>query len=140
MEKYSRILAIDYGEKRIGLALSDPLKIIASPYKSIENNNKTFDILLQIIKENDVDVIILGCPFQHIDNEKENPLINKIYDFKEKLEKLSNIKIILWDETLTSKEASRRIIEVVSKKMKRRDKSLIDMHSAAIILEEYMKR
>ncbi|HOJ38659.1 MAG TPA: Holliday junction resolvase RuvX [Ignavibacteriales bacterium] len=140
MEKYSRILAIDYGEKRIGLALSDPLKIIASPYKSIENNNKTFDILLQIIKENDVDEIILGCPFQHSDNEKENPLINKIYDFKEKLEKLSNIKIILWDETLTSKEASRRIIEVVPKKMKRRDKSLIDMHSAAIILEEYMKR
>lgn len=140
MEKYSRILAIDYGEKIIGLALSDPLKIIASPYKSIENNNKTFDILLQIIKENDVDEIILGCPFQHSDNEKENPLINKIYDFKEKLEKLSNFKIILWDETLTSKEASRRIIEVVPKKMKRRDKSLIDMHSAAIILEEYMKR
>ncbi len=140
MEKYSRILAIDYVEKRIGLALSDPLKIIASPYKSIENNNKTFDLLLQIIKENDVDEIILGCPFQHSDNEKENPLINKIYDFKEKLEKLSNINIILWDETLTSKEASRRIIEVVPKKMKRRDKSLIDMHSATIILEEYMKR
>lgn len=140
MNNYSRILAIDYGEKRIGLALSDPLKIIASPYKIIPNDEKKYENLLKIIQENNVDEIVLGCPFKHSHNEKENPLLEKIFELKEKLEEITKIQIVLWDEAYTSKEASRRLIEVVPKKMKRRDKSLIDIHSATIILEEYMKK
>lgn len=140
MNNYSRILAIDYGEKRIGLALSDPLKIIASPYKIIPNDDKKYENLIKIIQENNVDEIVLGCPFEHSENKPQNPLVNKIQEFKDQLEKLTNIKITLWDEAYTSKEASRRLIEVVPKKMKRRDKSLIDIHSATIILEEYMKK
>ena len=66
-------------------------------------------------------------------------LAKEILTFKAKLEKKSNLEVILWDEHFTSKMAESRIINTVTKKSKRRDKSLIDAQSAAIILEEYLK-
>ncbi len=131
-----RVLAIDYGTKRIGIALSDPLCIFPSIIETIPNDQKAYKNLSDIISKNNVNKIVLGFPKE--DNGKSSTLVKEIIRFKNELEKLSAIDIVLWDEQYTSKIAEDRIIRTVSKKSKRRNKALVDAHSAAIILEEYL--
>jgi putative holliday junction resolvase len=132
-----RILAIDYGAKRIGLALSDPLGIFAYPYKTIPNDKNLFNELLNLIKEKQIEKIILGIPSGN--SSKPFSIINKVNDFKKQLEEKSGIEVILWDETYTSAIAKRKVLESVPRKSKRRDKGLLDSNSAAIILQEYLE-
>lgn len=132
-----RILAIDYGAKRIGLAVTDPLKMFAIPFDTIPNDKHTFDKLKQIVNEKNVVKIILGNP---VKENGEDSLISKdIRKFKSELEKKINLTIELVDERYSSEIASKRILESVPSKKKRRDKSLIDKNAAAVILEDYLK-
>lgn len=133
----NRVLAIDYGTKRIGFALSDPLRLFPSIISTIPNDNISFTKLLEIISHNNVTSIIIGCPIQ--EKEKKSKLVEEILKFKSKLDNLTKLKSELWDEHYTSKIAEARIINSVTKKSKRRNKSLVDAHSAAVILEEYLK-
>ena len=132
-----RVLAIDYGRKRIGIALSDPMCIFPSIIEAIPNDEKVYKNLSDIISKNNVNRIVLGFPNE--DNRKLSSFGEEILRFKNKLEIITAIQIVLWDEHFTSKIAEERIIQSVTKKSKRRDKSLVDAHSAAIILEEYLK-
>ncbi|BDQ01697.1 Holliday junction resolvase RuvX [Ignavibacterium sp.] len=135
-ENLTRIMAIDFGLKRIGIALSDPLKKFASPFTTLPNDDKLFSNLKKIIQEKSVEKIILGLPDKSA-NEKKSVYKN-VFDFKSELERNFDIEIILWNETHTSRIAEQRIIDSVKSKKKRQDKGLIDMHSAAIILSEYL--
>src|SRR5664280_1052515 len=122
-EKIQRVLAIDYGSKRIGLALSDPLLIFSYSYKTILNDDKLWHNLDQVIKEKEVVKIILGMPYQENGNLSSNaPMILK---FKEALSKRYSLDIIEWDESQTSERAKEIIIQTVPGKKKRRDKGLI---------------
>ena len=135
-EKIQRVLAIDYGSKRIGLALSDPLLIFSYSYKTILNDDKLWHNLDQVIKEKEVVKIILGMPYQENGNLSSNaPMILK---FKEALSKRYSLDIIEWDESQTSERAKEIIIQTVPGKKKRRDKGLIDRGSASIMLQEYL--
>ena len=129
-----RCLGIDYGERRIGLALSDPLLTFAYSYKTLKNDSNFWNNITTIINEKNVTKVILGLP----DTEKNKLLAANIISFKQKLETKFNIKVITWNEEYTSAVAHERIIESVNKKKKRKDKGLIDRNSAAIILEEYL--
>ena len=131
----TRILSIDFGMKRIGLALSDPLKIFAYPFKTLKNDSSFFNELTKLIKDQKIDKVILGIPDEG--NESTNEVRKKIISLKNKIEKLG-IEVITIDEGFTSLMAKERVIESVSKKTKRRDKGLLDRHSAAIILQEYI--
>jgi putative Holliday junction resolvase len=131
----TRILSIDFGMKRIGLALSDPLKIFAYPFKTLKNDSSFFNELTKLIKDQKIDKVILGIPDEG--NESTNEVRKKIISLKNKIEKLG-IEVISMDEGFTSLMAKERVIESVSKKTKRRDKGLLDRHSAAIILQEYL--
>lgn len=135
-ETKKRVLAIDYGSKRIGLAISDPLRLFPSINTTIENNHKKISQLNKIISEKDIDTIVLGYPGNTGKSNLE--LANKILSFKAELERTSQVEVLLWDEQFTSKMAETRIINSVVKRSKRQDKSLIDAQSAAIILEEYL--
>lgn len=135
-ENLTRIMSIDFGLKRIGIALSDPLKKFASPFTTIPNDDKLFENLKTIIKEKNVEKIILGIPDQSVNSTKS--VYNNVLQFKDELMKHFNIEIIMWNETHTSKIAEQRIIDSVKNKKKRQNKGLIDMHSAAIILSEYL--
>jgi putative Holliday junction resolvase len=132
-----RILAIDFGEKRIGLAVTDPLNIFAYPLMTISNDADAINKLKSIIDEYHVVEIILGNPI------KESGSNSKIYEavvkFKEKIERVVEMEIKLVDERYSSSIAKQRIIESISSKKKRRDKTLIDQNSAAVILEDYLK-
>jgi putative Holliday junction resolvase len=131
----TRILSIDFGMKRIGLALSDPLKIFAYPFKTLKIDSSFFNKLTKLIKDQKIDKVILGIPDEG--NESTNEVRKKIISLKNKIEKLG-IEVITIDEGFTSLMAKERVIESVSKKTKRRDKGLLDRHSAAIILQEYL--
>jgi len=135
MPEETRILSVDFGLKRIGLALSDPLKIFAYPFKTINNDQRFFDELVRIFKDQGVAKVILGIP--GADNKSTNELKGKILILKHKIEKL-DIEVILWDESFTSVIAGERISESVKKKSRRKDKGLLDRQSAAIILQEYL--
>jgi putative holliday junction resolvase len=133
-ETRKRVLAIDYGSKRIGIAISDPLCLFPSITITIPNDKISFSKLINLIWEKNVNKIILGYPCN------DNGVIGKeILKFKTRLENIIKIKIDLWDEHLTSKMAESRILNSVAKKSKRRNKSLVDAHAAAIILEEYLR-
>ena len=131
-----RILAIDYGLKRIGLALGDPLNIFAYPFRTLTNDKNFWEELGKIIEEKSVRKIILGYPYD--DSGRKSPLTVSIEKFAEELRKKFKKEIIFWDERYTSVLAQEKILESVPKKSKRRDKGLLDQNSAAIILQEYL--
>ena len=136
MSEETRYLAIDYGKKRVGLALSDPLKIFSYPFETLTNDSNLFNKLHEIVKSKSIEKIILGYPLK--ESGEETILSKEIHNFKENLQKQLNINIILWDERYTSSQAKDKIIESVTKKKKRKDKGLIDRNAAAIILSEYL--
>ena len=132
----SRILAIDYGLKRIGLALTDPLNIFAYPFKTLLKDKNVLDELEKIITGKNVSKIILGYPFN--DNGSKSDISGAIEKFAKEITRKFKIEIIFWDEGYTSVMAKEKILESVPKKSKRRDKGLLDRNSAAIILQEYI--
>lgn len=132
----SRVMGIDYGRKRIGIALSDPLKTFAYSHAMVPNDENKFLLLDKIIKEKSVIKIILGIPNE--ERISKNSIIDDVKKFKDELISKFKLEVLLWDETYTSVIAEKKMIESVSSKKKRRDKSLIDMNSAAIILQEYL--
>ncbi len=133
-----RILSIDYGEKRIGIAVTDPLKIIALPLTSFANDKFLWDALNNIFDEYSVSEIVLGYPLK--ENGEKSNVTELVEKFKFDLEKRTKAKIILLDERYTSKIASQRILESVKSKKKRKDKARIDEQAALILLQDYLNR
>ncbi len=133
-----RIIGIDYGEKRIGLAVTDPDKIIASPLETIEQKS-IISFLRDYISKEDVESIVVGWPI-NLDG-KENEMTIKVQNFINTLSKeFPNIKIFKQDERFTSKIAFDSIIQSGIKKMKRRNKANIDKVSASLILRSYIEK
>ena len=132
----SRILAVDYGDVRVGLALTDPLKIISSGYKTIKNDgdDKVIDVLKAIVLSEDVEKIILGHPVG-LDGNKTKKTV-QVELFGEKLKVLGK-EIVLYDESFSSKRAH-QIIHEMGKKTGN-NKELIDMLAAQVILEDYLR-
>jgi len=131
-----RFMGIDYGEKRIGIALSDPLLTFAYPLTTLINNSSIFSELKKIINDKSITKIILGFPPIRFKSSKE--LSEKVLRFKSEIESLNKVEIILWDEEYSSAIAKEKIIQSVSKKSKRKEKDLLDKFAAAVILQEYL--
>ena len=131
-----RIIAIDYGTKRTGLAVTDPLRIIASALATVETKQLE-KYLADYFSKNDVDIIVLGKPSQMNGQPSETmrfiePLAGRLrHAYPEK-------KVVLYDERFTSVMAHRTILDSGIGKMARRDKALVDRISATIILQSYM--
>lgn len=132
-----RILAIDFGIKRIGTAISDPLRLFAIALKTINNNKDKWNEFTKIFNEYNVTLVIIGYPLKEDGSKsKISEFVDKFAeDFKQKFK----VKIVLVDERYSSSIAMDNIIKSVTSKKKRRDKSLIDMNAAAVILEDYLK-
>ena len=132
-----RILAIDYGKKRTGLAVTDPLRIIAGVLATVET--KTLEkYLADYFSKNDVDIIVLGKPSQMNGEPSETmryiePLAGRLrHAYPDK-------RVVLYDERFTSVLAHRTMLESGIGKMARRDKALVDRISATIILQSFME-
>jgi putative Holliday junction resolvase len=136
MNNENRIMGIDYGEKRIGIALSDPMLTFAYPFITLQNNSSFLKNLSRIIEEKKVNKIILGLPSSRFKSSKE--LSIKVLKLKSEIEIKNKIEVVLLDEEYSSAIAKEKVIESVTKKSKRRQKDLLDRHSAAVILQEYL--
>lgn len=132
-----RLLAIDHGEKRIGLAISDPNKIISKPLKTLFLNDFKyfFQELLEIINEYDIEKLIIGLP-KGMDGKKTEQTI-KAEAFKNDIEKRVSIPIVMFDERLSSVSAKKSLISQGIKTGY--NKSKIDQTAAAIFLQHYLE-
>ena len=132
-----RLLAIDYGARRVGLALSDPLKMIASPYRTIIKKNNTILIeeIERIIAAEDVELTIIGLPLGMAGQKTEQT--NKVEEFVDKLTD-RGIIIKYEDERWSSVAAKRSMKEQNIKSGY--NKGLVDQTAAAIFLQQYLDR
>jgi putative Holliday junction resolvase len=133
-----RILAFDYGKKRIGLAVTDPGQIIASPLITV-GSSAIEDFLIEYMKRETVDEFVIGYPVQM--NNKHSDSVKYIDPFIRRLKKLYPGKPVhLIDERFTTKMALQTIIDGGVKKKDRMDKSLADKISASLILQSFLEK
>ena len=132
-----RLLAIDYGARRVGLALSDPLKMIASPYRTIINKNNTILIeeIERIIAAEDVELIIIGLPLGMAGQKTEQT--KKVEKFVDKL--TDRGIIIKYEDERWSSVAAKRSMKEQNIKIGY-NKGLVDQTAAAIFLQQYLDR
>jgi putative Holliday junction resolvase len=136
MENRMRWLGLDFGERRIGVAVSDPLAITAQGVAVIERAGlkKDLELIQQIIHTYEVDGIVLGLPKNM--NGTEGPAAEKVRDFGRRLEERSALKVVYWDERLSTNSAQRVMIDADLSRRKR--KANIDRLAAIIILQNYL--
>jgi putative Holliday junction resolvase len=133
-----RILSIDYGGKRTGLAVTDPFKIIATGLRTVETP-KLMAFLKEYIPKEGVELIIIGMPVNWDDTDTHaTPLVKKFIIELQKAFPTIPIKEV--DERYTSKMASQAMIEMGMKKKQRQNKAMIDEIAATILLQEYLNR
>lgn len=135
----SRIMGLDYGTKTVGVAVSDPLFLTAQGVETIKREaenklRKTLARLDSLIEEYEVERIVLGYPKNM--NNTEGERAKAALEFKEKLEKRTGLSVTLWDERLTTVEASRTLMEAGVRRENR--KNYVDKIAAVLILQGYL--
>ncbi len=132
-----RILAVDYGERRVGLAISDPTGQIAFPYKTIDrkrNQDPLEDQIASIVKQNEVTLVVVGLPLTESGDRGDRA--REVERFIHTLSPLTGCPVIAWDERFSSVRAVRVIHEVGEKTGS--DKGKIDRIAAVFILQDYI--
>jgi len=131
-----KILGIDYGEKRIGLALSDPSNMVARSLKVLKRNGtrRWLGEMKEIIEQNKIEKIVIGLPRNMNGSMGEKG--KEVLAFVKVLEKVVNVPIVTWDERLTTVSAEKVLLQAELSRKKRRD--ILDKLSACIILQNYL--
>lgn len=133
----ARILALDYGKKRTGIAVTDPLQIIATALETVATD-ELIGYLKKYFASESVEKVVIGYPLNFDDSPTHaTPLVDKFiakfsYVFPQ-------LPIVTWDERLTSKMAAQTIAQLGLSKKQRENKALLDSISATIILQEYLE-
>lgn len=135
-DAYYRVMALDYGDVRIGIALSDPTRFLATGYENYTRKDLVTDCkhIADIISGNNVKVVVLGLPL-NMDGSK-GVRVEKTYEFAEELKKYTSVDIDYLDERLTSVSAEKILISADVSRKKR--KTVMDKLSATIILQDYL--
>jgi putative Holliday junction resolvase len=132
-----RIVALDYGKKRTGIAVTDPLQLIAGGLTTLPSR-ETIGFLKHYVSENKVELFILGDPRQMNYEPSENR--ERVLKFKENLhQSFPDIEIQMVDERFTSLLAHRAMIQGGMKKKERRNKAIVDKLSATILLQSFLE-
>lgn len=136
-----RIMGLDYGSKTVGVAISDPLLITAQGVEIIRRKDEnhlrqTLARIEELILENDVKEIVLGLPKNM--NNTEGVRVELTMEFKDKLERRTNLPVYLYDERLTTVIADKTMMEAKVRRENRKD--YVDMIAATIILQDYLDR
>ena len=130
-------MGIDYGQVRIGIALTDLMKLIASPYEVYKSVSKSSDLeyFAKLVKEKEVEKIVIGLPLNMDGSEGKRAIATR--QFGEALQSKTGLPVVYQDERLSSVEAEEYLLSADVRRDKR--KNLIDKVSASIILEEYLR-
>ena len=137
MNKAARILALDVGDKRIGIAISDELGISAQPLATLERRSgfkADLNDIAKIVEEYGVSKVVVGMPMNMDGSEGEQAA--KAREFAERLRRRVRIPVDTWDERLTTAQAERTLIAGDRSRAKR--KEVVDQLAAALILENYL--
>ncbi len=131
-----RILGLDLGRKRIGVAMSDPMAIVAQGVKSIivQDEARAIDEICAFIKKNGVEKVVVGLPLNM--DGSESQMAKEAARFAEKLKAKSEVPIKMWDERLTSLQIEKDLVFMDVSRAKR--KKINDMLAAQIILQNYL--
>jgi putative Holliday junction resolvase len=134
----ARILSIDYGKKRTGIAVTDPLQIIANGLATV-STSELFDYLKDYLSREQVERIIIGRPLQTNGQPSEN--LQRVEQFVNRWRKeMPDVPVEYVDERFTSVLAHQAMIDGGLRKKARQDKALVDKISATIMLEDYLRR
>jgi len=137
LKRMARILSIDYGRKRVGLAVTDPGQIIANRLTTVATHT-IWEFLKTYFEKEKVETIVVGYPRQM--NNEASEAVRYINPFLKKFQKVyPEIKVELIDERFTSKLAFQTMIDGGLKKKQRQDKAMVDAVSATIILQNYLE-
>lgn len=133
-----RILAVDLGERRIGLALSDEMEILASPLEVYQHKSDeaSLQYLCELIKRRGVKEVVIGLPLDM--KGHRGPKADQAQAFADELQKRVAIPVVLWDERLTTMQAQRSLLEADVSRAGR--KETVDMIAAAVLLQSYLDR
>ncbi len=134
-----RVMALDYGRRRIGIAISDPGRILASPHSTIEHRGARGEppaALLSLIRTLEPAEVVIGIPFNMDGSEGE--MAREARRFGRRIAAELDIRIVERDERLSSIEADRRLKETGLSRQRRREKGRRDMLAAAVLLEDYL--
>ena len=139
LKKNKAIIGFDYGSKRLGVAVSDLLLMVATPYKIVARKTFDEDVLeiKKIIEEKEVGGIVYGLPLQM--NGEEGDIAKEVRKFAEEIAKRINLPYMFWDERLSSSAMERFLIKEVDMNRKRR-KETLDSAAAAYILQGFLDR
>jgi putative holliday junction resolvase len=137
----SRTMGIDYGDTRIGISLTDPLKMIASGFVTLQNTRQVFQEIINICVDKDVDSIVVGIPFNQF--SEIGDAAKKVLFFAKKLkeqftESKREIKMYEQDERYTTHDALKALHQIKAKKRKKR--KIIDQVAAAKILSDFLNK
>jgi putative Holliday junction resolvase len=136
MSRLKRILGIDYGSKRIGIAVSDPLGIIAQGISVVANSSIMINDIKKLVHEYGAEMVVVGMPL-NLKGEK-GIKAEEVEKFITQIEKELQIEVVRFDERFTSKMAHQTLRDMEVKKKKRQDKGTIDKMAAALILQGYL--
>lgn len=132
----SRILAVDYGKKRTGLAVTDPLQIIANGLATVPTA-ELYDYLVKYTQTEQVELIVVGEPKQPNGEPSEN--LARVKEFVARWKKRQQIPVVYYDERFTSVLAHKAMLDGGLRKKARLNKALVDEISATIILQSYLE-
>lgn len=137
MKVQGRILGIDFGTRRIGISVSDPLQIIAQSLLTLENNATILQAIREIVEREAVGLIVVGMPFNLKGNKGSKA--REVDKFIRQLEEAIPVTVVRWDERFTSSLAHDTMIRMGTKRKERReDRGRIDAMAAAIMLQGFL--
>jgi putative Holliday junction resolvase len=138
LENPTRILAIDYGSRRLGIAISDPMNIIAQGLSTLDNDGTLYEHLRTIVAEHVISSIVVGMPYNL--RGQSGTKAKEVERFVKRLRAELGIPVATWDERFTSKLAQTAIREMGTKKMKRERKGVVDQMASVLLLQSYLDR
>jgi putative Holliday junction resolvase len=132
-----RIMGIDFGTRRIGISLSDPLQIIAQPFDTVLNDNLCIKRIHEVVEKEAVNIVVVGMPL-NLKGEKAQKA-QEVERFIELLSGELTVEIVRWDERFTTTMAHRTMLDMGTRREERRsNKGRIDAMAAAILLQSYL--
>jgi putative holliday junction resolvase len=132
-----RVMAIDYGTKRVGVAVSDPARILASGRGTLSNTPALLDELRSLAAAEEVVLIVVGMPYAPDGGKGKKG--SEVEEFIGRLRGAVDVPVESWDESFTSVEAHRAFLDGGMKKKQRREKGRVDEMAARLLLQEYME-
>lgn len=137
MIEQNRILGIDYGSVRIGLSLSDPLGIIAQPFRTLANDKMVWKNIDAILKSEQVTLVVVGMPLNLKGQQAQKA--QEVKKFIEQLKLETSSEVVVWDERFTTMIARQTLLDMGTKKSQRRNnKGQVDSMAAAVMLQSFL--